>query len=261
MIRYNLRTLLKNKVLWAWPIVYFLFTLVIFAWGDITSAQNSYSFILVLGGVHISSSMFISQFVSITTLITVVGLPSHFFKNLKSERAALLLSKPISRSDFFLADFASVMILAFFYTFICIMLLAILMAVKAAIFPFQLFLGFLLFLPLLLLTYYITIVLILILTNSFLGAVFFGYFLTGFSSLFLDIKQIFRFFGIKSKLAHVAITLLSYLIPSAEGAERILNQIFSGGFTAIDGSLFVFVLVSCLPFGLLSYYLFLKKEF
>lgn len=261
MISLTLRTLFKNKVLWAWPILFLLFVLAVFYWGGVSSAQNSYSFTLVMGGANIPSSMVIPQLTSFVVLLSIIGFPSHFSKNLKPERGSLLLSKPISRTELFFSDFAAMLTVAFSYTLVSIILLAVLVGFEAGIFPVQFFIALLLFLPLLLLTYYITIVLFLILTNSYLAGALLGWIVTGFSSIFFNIEQFMKIFGFDSDFAYGVIDVLSFLIPSAGGVEQLLEQVYSGGFAAFDGGLFAFILASCLPFGILSYYLYLNKEF
>lgn len=261
MTRFILRTLFKNKVLWAWPVLFLLFTLVIFIWGDISTAKNSYSFIISTGIAPLPSQMVISQLVSITVLFGIIGLPSHFANNLKSDRASLLLSKPISRSDFFLSDFAAMLAVTFSYTFICVIFLALLTTIQGAIFPYQFFITLLLFMPLLLLTYYVAIVLFLVISHSYLTGALLGWLVVSFSSLFLNIGQYLDMFGIQSNAIHGVMGFLSYIIPSAGGVEQLMQELLSSGFSAFDGGLFLFVLASCLPFGLLSYYLFCKKEF
>ncbi len=261
MTRLILRTLLKNKVLWAWPGLFLLFTLVIFVWGDISSAQNSYSFMISLGVASLPSQMVITQLVSITVLFGIIGLPSHFANNLKSDRAGLLLSKPISRSDFFLSDFAAMLSVTFSYTLICVIFLALLTGIKGAIFPYQFFFSLLLFMPLLLLTYYVAIVLFLVITHSYLAGALLGWLAVSFSPLFLNSDQYLEMFGIQSTIIHGILGLLSYITPSAGGIEQLMQDVLTNGLSAFDGSLFLFVLASCLPFGLLSYYLFCRKEF
>lgn len=261
MIRLTLRTLFKNKILWAWPGLFLLFILATFYWGSIAPAQNSYSFTFVMGDLNIPSGMVMSQLTSFVVLLSIIGFPNHFAKNLKPERGSLLLSKPISRTEFFFSDFAAMLTVAVTYTSVSIILLAVLLGLKAAIFPFQFFIALLLFLPFLLLTYYITIVLFLILTDSYLAGALLGWILTGFSSLFFNIEPFMKMFGFDSDFAYGVVDALSYLIPSAGGVERLLQQIYSGGFSAFDGGLFAFILASCLPFGILSYYLYLNKEF
>ena len=261
MIRLTLRTLYKNKILWAWPGIFLLFTLAAFYWGDISSAQNSHSFKLLMGGGQIPAGMVMSQLTGFVVLFSIIGFPNHFAKALKPERGSLLLSKPISRSQFFLSDFASMLIVAVSYSFLSVALLAILLGAKAAIFPIQLLIGILLFLPLMMLTYYITIVLFLILTNSYLAGALLGWMVTGFSSFFLNGEKILTMFGLNTDFAQTTLEVFSYLIPSSAGVEMILRQIYGGGFSAIDGGLLSFVLASCLPFGALGYYLYLNKEF
>ncbi|NGP87502.1 hypothetical protein [Fodinibius halophilus] len=261
MIRFITRTIFKNKALWSWPAIVLLFVLAIMYWGDIAAAQNSYSFSVQVGDLNLSAAMVMSQIIGLITLVCIIGFPNHFSQNLKSERSSLILSKPISRSDFFFSDLAAVSIVAVAYTLITLLLLAIMLAIKAAIFPFQFFLGILLFLPLLILTYYITIVLFLTITNSYLAGAILGWFITSLSAGLLKIEKLIDLFGIESELFRYFMVALSYIIPSAGGVEELLKQIYSGGFSALDGGLLAFILVSCLPLGLLSLYIFRKKEF
>lgn len=261
MIRYIQRTLVKNKVLWAWPGLFFLFALVIFIWGDISSAQNSYSFLISLGALTLPSQMVISQLISIVVLFGIIGLPSHFADNLKSDRASLLLSKPISRSEFFFSDFAAMLSVTFSYTLICVVFLALLTGIKGAIFPYQFFITLLFFMPLLLLTYYVAIVLFLVVTHSYLAGALLGWLVVSFSPFFLNAGQYLDMFGIQSTVIHGILGILSYTIPSAGGIEQLIQGMLRNGFSAFDGGLWVFSLASCLPFGLLGYYLFRKKEF
>lgn len=261
MIRLTLRTLYKNKILWAWPGIFLLFVLAVFYWGDIGSTQNSYSFMLMLGDGKMPAGMVISQLTGLVVLFSIIGFPNHFAKALEPEQGSLLLSKPISRSDFFFSDFASMLTVAFSYAFLSVVFLAILLGAKAAIFPFQLFIGMLLFLPLLMLTYYITIVLFLILTDSYLAGALLGWLVTNFSSLFLNSEKILGMLGLNTEFVQTVMDVLSYLIPSATGVEKIMQQLYGGGFSAIDGGLLAFVVVSCLPLGALAYYLYLNKEF
>lgn len=262
MIRFTLHTLFKNKLLWTWPALFLLFSVVIFIWGDIESAQNSYSFLISIGDAPLPTSFIIPNLlIGISVLIAVIGLPSHFSNNLKSERAALILSKPISRTEYFFSDFAAVLGFSLFYTIISTLLLAILTVAKGFIFPYQLFAGMLLLLPLQIFAYYITISFFLTLMNSYLGGVFLGYFVTGFSSLFLNSDQFLHMLGLNDSAIATAITILSYLIPSAGGAEQLMQGILNSGFSSFDGGLFLFVLITCLPLGALSYYMYLKKEF
>lgn len=262
MIQFTLRSLLRRKVLWVWPGLFLLFAVVIISWGDISSAQNSYSFMIMIGEAPLPSGIIISQFfISFVTLIAVIGMPGHLAENIKPERASLILSKPISRAELYFSDFVAMLIFSFFYTLISVFLLAIPVAIQAMVFPFQLFGALLLLLPLLLLTYYITIVFFLLLTNSYLGSVLLGYFLTNFSTLFLDTGNLLNMFGLDTPFAENLIAVLSYIIPSAGGMQQILESVLSNGFSSFDGGLFLFSLASCLPLLALGYYLIRKKEF
>lgn len=261
MIPFTLHTLFKNKVLWAWPGLFLLFVIFVFIWGDVSSAQNSYSFMITLGDVDLPSGMVLTQLLGFVVLFAIIGLPNHFAENLKSERASLLLSKPISRTELFFSDFAAMMTITFFYSVISVLILAVLTVFKAAIFPVQLFIALVLLLPLLMLTYYITIVVFLILTNSYLAGAILGYMFTGFSSVFLDSSRFLDMLGWDSGFAHTIVEIFSYIIPSSGGIQQLLQGIYHNGFSGFDGGLFAFVIASCLPFGLLGYYLFLNKEY
>ena len=129
MIRYTIRTLLKNKTLWAWPGIFILFVIVITIWGGVSADPSGYSYAINLGGVPLPTGIVINQLVSITILIAIIGIPTHFSEHLKPERASLLLSKPISRDELFLSDFAGVFAFCFAYTLISVLLLTLLTTV------------------------------------------------------------------------------------------------------------------------------------
>lgn len=278
MFRFNVELLLRNKVLWAWPIIAVLLAAAIGFYGDIQSAGNSYSFLLAVGGNTLPSGFMINGLIDFFILIAVIGIPSHFSKNLDSERASLILSKPIDRTGFFLAEFGAVMTVSFFYTLITDIVLAVLLFVEAGIFPFQLYLAILFYIPLLIFTIYISIVLLLILTHSYLASVLIAYLLiVPLSSFFLNAETVLNMLGFNSDLLITLTDGFSYLVPSAAGAEQLMSglkgsasagpmdQMMAGvlheGFAVFDWQLFGFVLISCLPFFLLSFYLMRKKEF
>ncbi|MDZ7658955.1 hypothetical protein [Fodinibius sp.] len=261
MIRYTLRTLLKNKTLWAWPGIFMLFVVAITVWGGVSADPSSYSYAINLGGLPLPTGIVINQLVSITILISIIGIPTHFSENIKPERASLLLSKPLSRSELFFSDFMGVFTFCFAYTVISVLLLAVLTTVHGVLFPLHHAIAIIVFLPLILLTYYITIVLFLILTNSYLGAVILGYFLTDFSALFLNADQFLQMFGLTDTWFETLLQILAYLIPSSEAFQQIMSQIFDSGFSGVDISLLGFAFVSCVPLALLAFYQFRKKQF
>ncbi len=261
MIRFTIRTLLKNKTLWAWPGIFILFVVAVTIWGGVSADPSGYSYAINLGGLPLPTGIVINQLVSITILIAIIGIPTHFSENIKPERASLLLSKPISRSELFVSDFAGVYTFCFAYTVISVLLLTLLTAVHGVLFPFHHAVAMIVFLPLILISYYITIVLFLILTNSYLGGVILGYFLTGFSSLFLNVDPFLQMFGLTDTWFETLLNILAYLIPSAEGFQQIMGHIFSSGFSSLDGSLLAFAFASCVPFALLGFYLLRKKQF
>lgn len=261
MIRFTARLLLKNKVLWAWPILITIIAVAMAVWGIIEPAPNGSSFVIGLN-VKIPGSVFVMQLVSLITLISIIGLPTHFSKNIEADRAALILSKPISRTDLFLSDYAAMLVVSLFYTFITIVILAVLVGFEAGVLPVQMFLTFLIFLPLYLLGFYIAILFFLIITNSYLGSVLLGYILIPLlSSLFLNAENVLGFIGFSSATMQTILDFFSYLIPSVSGMERIMQTAIAQGFSAIDGGFFTFVLASFLPFFLAGWYIMERKQF
>jgi ABC-type transport system involved in multi-copper enzyme maturation permease subunit len=262
MIRYLLQTHLKNKVLWAWPGIMLLFVSVFFIWGDVSASEKGLLFFLHLGDLKIPSSIVLTEFlVSIITLIAIIGLPSPLAENLDPKRASLLLSKPISRTQMFVSHFSGVLLLSLIYMGITVFLLGALTIIKGGFFPVQALSILLIFVPLIIIAYYVTISLFLVLSNSYLAGVILGYFFTGFSGLFLDSDRFLEMLGWQDTSADIIISFFSYLIPSADGFNQIMNVTMAGGYSTFNGSLFVFALSTLLPFALLSYYFFQKKEF
>ena len=281
MFKLNVKLLLKNRTLWAWPIIAMLLAVFIGIYGDIQPAGNSYSFMLGAGGNTLPSAFFINSVLGFFILIAVIGVPFHLSKNIDSERASLILSKPISRTDFFFAEFAAVMTVVTLYTLVSIIALAVLLLVEASIFPYQLYLAMLLYIPLSFFVIYDSIVLLLVLTESYLASVLISYLLiTPLSGFLFNAESFLRLFGWNSESMIRLTHGLSYLIPSAGGLEKLffsmnhggaptgnmsLSQIATGvlhnGFAVFDWQIFGFVLISCVPFFLLSFYLMRRKEF
>lgn len=282
MVTFNIRLLLRNKVLWAWPVLAVLLALLVGWYGDIESAGNSYSFLISAGdSPAIPSAFLINGLLGFFILIAIIGIPSHLSKNLEPERASLIFSKPINRTEFFFTEFAAVITVTFFYTLITDIILAVLLAAKAGIFPYELYLAILLYIPLYVFVIYVSIVLLLLLTGSHLASVLIAYLLIAPISGFLFQAETFlNLMGWNSDLMVRFTDGLSYLIPSTAGVDKLLagfggpppegsdvdvDQMMSGilydGFAAFDWQLFGFVLVSCLPFFLLSYYLMRRKQF
>lgn len=261
MIRFIQKTLLKNKTLWAWPGLFLLFVITAFIWGEVQAAENSHSFFIHLGDIQLPASKILMQLLSLTGLIFIIGMPTHFAENLKPERVSLLLSKPVSRTELFFSDFAGVLTVSYFYSFLSVLFLGILTVIKGGIFPLQFFTTVLLFTPLFLLTYYVAIVLFLILTNSYLGGVILGYFMTGLSSVLLEPDKLLAMLGWSGTIGETAVTILSFLIPSSAGINQVMLELFHNGLAGFDAETFLFALVTCLPLGLTSYYLYQNKEF
>lgn len=279
MTSLNIQLMLKNKVLWAWPIIAVLVALLVGWYGDIQSAGNSYSFLFGSGNSPLLTSGFlIKQITGFFILIAIIGLPTHFGKNLESNRASMLLSKPISRTDFFISEFAAVITVTLIYTLITNIVLAVLLAVEAGIFPYQLYLGILFYIPLYILAIYVSIVLLLVLTRSYLASVLIAFLLLApLSGFLLEAETFLSFMGLNTELMVGLADGLSYLVPSTAGVDKLMvglempgpdaaampemSGVLINGFGAFNWQLFGFVQLSCLPFFLLSLYLMRRKQF
>ncbi len=284
MYKFNLKLLLNSRVLPIWAVAALLAAIIVGYYGDIQSAGNSYSFFLTFGdSPPFPSGFFLGGLISFFILIAVIGIPNHLSKNLESDRAALLLSKSVTRTDFFLAEFAAVITITFFYAFITVIILAVLLLIEAGIFPFQLYLAILFYIPFYFTVIYISIVLLLILTRSYLASVLIGYLVIPFiATLLLRVDTFFKLIGWNSDFLLGLADVFSYFIPSTASAEQLMtdyegaganieftngeiSSLLSGvlydGWASFDWQLFGFVIVSCIPFFLLSYYLMRRKEF
>ncbi len=289
MFRFNTKLLLNSRIIWIWPVAAIVIAFIVGYYGDIQSAGNSYSFLLTFSNSPpFPSGLFIPGLIGFFILIAVIAVPSHLNKNLEPERAALIFSKSITRSDFFFSEFASVMAVVVGFTLFTDIALAVLLFAEAGIFPLQLYLAVLLFLPLYFFVTYVSIVLLLILTRSYLASVLIGYLVVPFiSAVLLRLEFFFNLLGWNSDFLLGLADVLSYFIPSSQGVEALMSDfeaggsveinvdngsvgeafysvtsgVFLDGFAAFDWQLFGFVLVSCLPFFLLSYYLMTRKEF
>jgi len=261
MIRFISRLLLKNKVLWLWPLLGVLLVLVIALWGGVRTTVSSNSFVFLIGKFSIPAYVMMFQTLPVITIISVIGLPKHFSESIGRERAALIFSKSVSRTDFFLYDFASVLIITLFYSLITVVTFAILIAFGAGIFPIQYYIGALILIPFYVLAYYISIVFFIIVTDSRLVGALLGYFVTGFSSFLLHGNELLKDLNISSGIAHQAVNVFSYIVPSVAGLQQLWQPILHYGFSNFDWNLFGFIIASCIPFFIVSYYLMSRREF
>lgn len=265
MIRYTVQVLVKNMMLLAWPALILLFVLLTLIFGDVEVANNT-SFSIRYGSLPpIPGSTLATQIISIIGLLALIALPTHLVKNYESERAALLFSKPVSRRELFLSDMAGVFLLLIAYSLFTMLLLGLFIGFSAGIIPLNL-LFYLLSFPLVLITYYAAISLMVTLTESYMATVFVTFFLPGVS-VFLFSKDLLLHAGVTSEVVFKVAEVLNYVIPSFGAANQLgINFLKAGNSLsalaeAFDFSLLLNVIVSCIPFFLLSYYLLLKKEF
>lgn len=245
MFQFNVKLLLNNRILLVWPLTAIVAPFIIGFTGSAESAIASYSFV---------SGIFL--------FLAVISIPSHLNKNLKRDHAALLFSKPVSRSQFFFSEYGAVFAVTFLYSLIAAVAFTILHLLGTGTFPFQFFLGVIIFTPIYFIVVYITIFLLLLVTDSYLGSVLAGYIVIPLVSVYLlKSEKFLTMIGWDTDFLLLLSDILSYLIPSVMSIDLITQQIITKGFTAFDWQLFGFGLLSCIPFLLLSYYAMIRKEF
>lgn len=169
MIRFNCRQLLKHKALWFWPGLYLLFILAIIIWGSIEPATNG-PFLITLGQFPIPVWAFMFQALAGIVIICVIAYPKHYADTLDPERASLIFSHEVSRTEFFFTDFASILWVSFLYTLFMVVVIAILAGIEAGVFPIQFYVASLIVCPFYILCYYISVVFSSLLPNPALPA-------------------------------------------------------------------------------------------
>ncbi|MTI89548.1 MAG: hypothetical protein FH748_16460 [Balneolaceae bacterium] len=266
MIRFTLAHIKHNYVLMVWPALVILFVIAAAIWGTI-EPKGAYDFELLFGNhFPLDSAQTGLHMMSFVVLNLMIGLPIHLAENLKKERAAIILTKPISRIEFFLGDIAAVFIIMLIYAAISIVAIATYTMLFAGIMPVSLILAMLCY-PLLAFMYYATINLVLMISRSSLMAVFLVFIIGPLSSILFMADKTFPAFGIQSELIIQIGDMLGYVIPSA-GAVTILYSFLLKGASdlsliadAFTLKMMVQLFTSALPFLGLSYYLFRRKEF
>jgi len=255
MIRFTMHQLFKNSILLAWPILAITFVLIALIFGSTEAAGNNSFVITFTDNISLDSSMLTVQSFSIIWLIAMVSLPTHLVENLQPERASLLFSKPLSRTDFFISDIAGVFIITSLYALITALVFGLYAGMTASIFPVS-FLKAILCIPLYMLALYAAISLMVVLTESYMASVFVVFALQPISMVLFSFDELMPASG--GMLKAIA-GVLNYTIPSTGAAQSLISKVLNTA--SLEPALAAHVLISTLPFFLLSYYVMTKKEF
>lgn len=264
MTRFITIQLLRNKILMSWPAMTLLCVLLLLWYGDAVISDERGAAIQV-GNLMLPQWQIVTSYITLIGLIVLISFPAILIENLQPERASLLLSKPVSRTQFFGSAFAGSMIVTVLYTILTAGLVLFLFLVKGAGVPGTLLRG-ILALPLLVLPYFVTVLVLAVITNNYLVTFFLGYIITSLSTFLLVAEGLFTASGIESPLLFLAIATGNYVLPGVGPAYELLS-FFSNpdSFTNDGGSNLTSVsfhyLVSMLPFTGLSYYWINKQEF
>ncbi|MDZ7758582.1 hypothetical protein [Rhodohalobacter sp.] len=264
MTRFITIQLLRNKILMAWPAMTLLCVLLLLWYGDaIISDQQEAA--IQIGNLMLPQWQIVTSYITLIGLIVLISFPAFLIENLRPERASLLFSKPISRTQFFGSAFAGSMIVTVLYTIVTAGLVLIFFLVKGAGVPGTLLVG-ILALPLLVLPYFVTVLLLAIVTKNYLITFFLGYVITALSTFLLVAEELFIASGIESQLLFIAITTGNYVVPGVGPAYELLSIIVNPESITVDEglnftSISLHYLASMVPFTGLSYYLINKQEF
>lgn len=255
MIRFTMRQLFKNGILLAWPLLAITFVLIALLFGT-NEATGSNSFVITFtGSLSMDSSMMTVQLFSIIWLIAMISLPTHLVENLQPGRASLIFSKPLSRSNFFIYDIAGMLLITSLYSLFTAFVLGLYVVFTASVFPVQ-FLIATLCIPLYMLALYAAINLMVVLTDSYMASVFIVFALQPISMMLFSFDELMPASG---EILKTFISVLNYVIPSTGAAQSLISKVLNTA--SFDPVLAIHVLISTLPFFLISYYIMSKKEF
>ena len=255
MIRFTMRQLFKNGMLLAWPVLAAAFVLIALLFGS-TEAAGSNSFVITFTDkFSLDSAMLTMQSFSVIWLIAMVSLPTHLVENLQPERASLLFSKPLSRTDFFVSDIAGVLITASLYSLFTALVIGLYVGFTASVLPVN-FLIATLCIPLYMLALYAAISFMVYLTESYMASVFVVFALQPISMILFSFDELMPASG--GTLKTIA-NVLNFIIPSTGAAQSLISKVLNNA--SFDLALAGHVIISSLPFFLISYYIMTQKEF
>jgi ABC-type transport system involved in multi-copper enzyme maturation permease subunit len=255
--------------MWLWLILSVIAVLVLGIWGDVQSVAGQKPFFLMLGAIPIPVSALLGVSLAAIVIICIIGYSKYYADALNPQQAALIFSKPVSRTQFFFSNFAATILVSFFYTFIMGILFAIMVAIKADIFPVLFYIACLIYVPFYVLVYYISVVFFITVTKSRLAGGLIGYFILGAStfllpSSFIYLHQGSGFAGLLTNLSPIwqGVTyFFRYIIPSASGVQQLWLPVLQNGFGMFHWKLFGFIIATCAPFFIASYVLVARRKF
>lgn len=264
MTRYILNQLLRNKILLVWPGLFFaaFFLFMIYA---TTNHVSGVGYVFEFGELIMPAEMIMSVLTGIVVLVVLIALPTHLIINTEPGRASLLLTKPISRTDFFISDLSAVAIITIAYSIFSILLFALFFLIKGTVFPGSILMG-LAVLPLTVLAYYINILLLGLLFKNYLLTVFFCYILAALSNFLFSAGDLFAGAGIELGSVFVLMDTVQYLIPGVGPASAMSDSFFRSAGQSIDLSflnigLLAHYFVSLIPFTGWAFYIMKNRQF
>jgi len=264
MTRFITIQLLRNKILMAWPVLT-LISVVVLLWYGESNISDQGEAAIQIGDLILPQWQIVTSYINLIGLIVLISFPAFLIENLQPERASLIFSKAVSRTQFFGSAFAGSMIVTVLYSVISAGLILVFFLIKGAGVPGTLLVG-ILALPLLVLPYFVTVLLLSVITKNYLITFFLGYVITALSTFLLVAEGLFDASGVESQLLFAAIATGNYVIPGVGPAYELLSFIVNPVSVTVDGessivSVSLHYLISMLPFTGLSYYCINKQEF
>lgn len=235
----------------------FLFVLCVFFFGEIQMYVSG-SFSMSLQGISLTASSLLLQLGFILSFMSILGFSKTFLDILEEGNLAMLLSKPISRTEFILKNTWSVIILTFLYCICTGFLFSILFLLKNASIPYQ-FIVAILFLPVAILALYSIILFCSLILESYAVTVFFTFIYTFAIHPWLLNSDILVFrYGVKNSILLTIIDILTLILPNTFGAINLMGDWLEGDFTFRG---FLAIAISIFPVFLLTILIMNKKEF
>lgn len=264
MTRYILNQLLRNKILLVWPGMFLVLFLVFLIYAT-ANHMPGIGYVFEIGEAILPAEVVLSVMTGAVLLIILIALPTHLITNIEPGRASLLLSRPVSRTDFFVSDLSAVAIITFGYSFFSIALLALFSLVKGVVFPVPVLMGLAVF-PFIVMAYYINILLLALLFKNYLVTVFLCYVFAGLSGLLLNLRDLIAESGVEPGALVQIFEMLQYVIPGAGPASAVSEgfyraESFAAGMEIVSFGLIVHYLFSLVPFTGWAYYIIKKRQF
>ncbi len=268
MIRFTALQIVKHKIMWVWLILSILLVLIIGIWGDVHTTAKNFPILISMGSTSIPAIFILGFSLTVIVIIDIIAYSRYYADALKPAEAALIFSKPVSRTQFYFSNFAAVLLVSFLYTLFMGILFAILTGIKAGSFPILFYIACLIYVPFYVLVYYISVVFFITITKSRLAGALIGYFILGASTLllpasfnFIHRHTVLTGLGHFSPAARGAVYFFRYVIPNAFGVQQLWIPVLNHGFGMFHWKLFGFIIATCAPFFIISYVIIARREF